>query len=67
MTHHLRITLLIPSCLLLLATGSCEQQTVAASPPVPVTDTRPVGDGLKVLGFALLGSAVVIVLGRLIR
>ncbi|MEO5917245.1 MAG: hypothetical protein ABIS50_23645 [Luteolibacter sp.] len=67
MTYHLRNTLLIPSCLLLLATGSCEQRTVAASPAVAVTDTRPVGEGLKVLGFALLDSAVVCVLGRMIR
>lgn len=34
---------------------------------VPVTDTAPVGDGLKTLAFALLGGAVVIVLGGLIR
>ena len=67
MINHLRNSLLIPSCLLLLVTGSCEQRTVAASPAVPVTDTRPVGEGLKVLGFALLGSAVVVALGRMIR
>jgi hypothetical protein len=67
MIHLLKNTLLIPSCFLLLATGSCGQRTAAAPPAVPITDTRPVGDGLKVLGFALLGSAVVVVLGRMIR
>jgi hypothetical protein len=36
-------------------------------PPVPVTDTAPVGEGLKVIGFAMLGAACVVVLGRLIR
>ena len=35
--------------------------------PVPVTDTRPVGEGLKIIGFAVLGAAVVTVLGKLIR
>ena len=32
-----------------------------------VTDTQPVGDGLKVIGYALLGAAVVVVTGKLIR
>ena len=67
MIYHLRNILLIPLFLLVFATGSCGQRTVTASPTVAVTDTRPVGDGLKVLGFALLGSAVVCVLGRMIR
>jgi hypothetical protein len=31
-----------------------------------VTDTSPVGDGLKVIGFAMLGAAVVVVLGRML-
>ena len=38
-----------------------------APPPIPVTDTRPVGEGLKLIGFAVLGAAVVTVLGKLIR
>jgi hypothetical protein len=32
-----------------------------------VTDTAPVGDGLKVIGYALLGAAVVGVLGRILK
>jgi hypothetical protein len=32
-----------------------------------VTDTTPVGNGLKVIGYALLGSAVVMVLGSMIK
>jgi hypothetical protein len=36
-------------------------------PPIPVTDTKPLGDGLKVIGFALIGASVVITLGRLLR
>ena len=40
---------------------------VAQASAGPVTDTAPVGDGLKVIGFAMLGAACVVVLGRLIR
>jgi hypothetical protein len=32
-----------------------------------VTDTTPVGNGLKVIGYALLGGAVVMVLGSMIK
>ena len=52
-----------------LALGSCSEATPEPPPPPPtvtVTDTSPVGDGLKVIGFALLGAAVVVVLGRML-
>lgn len=35
-----------------------------ATPVVP--DMSPVGDGLRVIGFSLIGVAVVITLGRLL-
>jgi len=58
--------LLLPAAGLVLACASCSEP--APGPPAPpVTDTAPVGDGLKVIGFALLGAAVVLVLGRMIR
>jgi hypothetical protein len=44
---------------------SCSDST-PKPPPAPVTDTQPVGEGLKVIGFALLGAAVVGVLGRIL-
>lgn len=51
-----------------LALVSCSgSRTPPAPPPVPVTDTAPVGEGLKVIGYAMLGAACVVVLGRLIR
>lgn len=60
--------LLFPLAGLLLTCASCSQEAdPPEKPPVPVTDTRPVGDGLKVIGYALLGGAVVIVLGSMIR
>jgi hypothetical protein len=36
-----------------------------AGPAAP--DMGPIGDGLKVIGFALIGVAVVITVGRTIR
>ncbi len=32
-----------------------------------VADTQPIGAGLKVIGFALVGASVVVVIGRLIK
>ena len=63
--------LLLPLAALVaaLAFTSCSGGYASSPPPppVPVTDTRPVGEGLKLVGFAVLGAAVVTVLGRLIR
>jgi hypothetical protein len=52
---------------LVLACASCSDSSPPKPPPVTVTDTQPVGEGLKVIGYAMLGAACVIVLGRLIR
>jgi hypothetical protein len=52
-----------------LALSSCSEAPPEATPSPPsfvVTDTSPVGDGLKVIGFAMLGAAVVVVLGRML-
>ncbi len=51
-----------------LALASCSGGDSSPKPsPPPVTDTRPVGEGLKVIGYAMLGAACVVVLGKLIR
>ena len=63
---HLKSLLLLPLAGLFLACASCSEPS-SVPPPPPVTDTRPVGDGLKVIGFALLGAAVVAVLGRMLK
>ena len=52
---------------LVLACVSCGESPTPQPPPVPVIETAPVGEGLKVIGYALLGAACVVVLGRLIR
>ena len=56
----------IPAVALAMALSSCDTPPTKPAPP-PVTDTRPVGDGLKVIGFAVLGAAVVAVLGRILK
>ncbi len=48
--------------LLTMLAASCAS-TVSA----PVPDFGPVGDGLKVVGFAIVGAAVVISASRLIK
>ncbi|MEI7910146.1 MAG: hypothetical protein WCK77_10955 [Verrucomicrobiota bacterium] len=65
-TRRLISLLLLPVLGCCLAVTSCQDDAPKAAPP-PVTDTRPVGDGLKVIGFAMLGAAVVAVLGRLLK
>ena len=60
--------LLLPAAGCFMPLGSCSEAPSKPPPPptVAVTDTAPVGDGLKVIGFAMLGAAVVVVLGRML-
>ena len=51
---------------LALAGTSCSSSPSHAPRPI-VTDTKPVGNGLKTIGYALLGGAVVMVLGSMIK
>lgn len=44
---------------------SCEHNPMPSVPP-PI-ETKPIGEGLQVIGFAMLGASVVFVLGRLLR
>ncbi len=63
-SHLVRTLLLLPVAGVFLMCSSCKDD-------VPVrptyTDTKPVGDGLAVIGFSVVGAAVVIVLGKLLR
>lgn len=65
--RSIRALLLLPLSGLVLACASCADSDPPPPPTIPVTDTAPVGDGLKVIGFAMLGAAVVLVLGRMVR
>ena len=58
------LLLLLTECLLSMLT-SCHEST--PPPTIQIPDMHPVGDGLSVIGFAFVGSAVVLVLGRLLR
>ena len=49
----------------LLAPGCAD--VPSSAPPQYVTDTTPLGEGLKTLAYAFLGASVVITLGRLLR
>ena len=61
----MKVALLITASVLTLLLVGCEGGARSRPPaPQPVTDTRPVGDGLKVVGYALLGAAVVITVGK---
>ncbi len=67
-THRLKKLLLLPVAGAFLSVSSCnDYETNKHTPPVTVTDTQPVGDGLATLAFGIVGAAVVIVLGRLLR
>jgi hypothetical protein len=64
--YLMRTLLLLPAVGAFLALSSCREE--AAPPPAPIiVETEPVGNGLAVIGFAMIGAAVVIVLGRLLR
>lgn len=63
---RLRALLMIPLAGIALTLASCSGGGLSSEASF-VTDTQPVGDGLKVIGYALLGAAVVVVTGKLIR
>lgn len=66
--HRLKKLLLLPVAGVILALSACnDDEANKQAPPVAITDTKPVGEGLAVIGFAIVGAAVVIVLGRLLR
>lgn len=68
LSRRLRRSLpLLPLVGAVLACSSCsKEEPPKPSPPPQVTDTKPVGTGLKVIGFAVLGASVVCVLGRML-
>jgi hypothetical protein len=51
-----------------LALASCSGGDAPPPEPPPIEiQTEPIGSGLKLIGYALLGASVVLVLGKLIR
>lgn len=64
---HTGKVILLPVAAAVMALGSCNEEPAKPAPHVTVTDTKPVGEGLTVIGFAIVGATVVVVLGRLLR
>ena len=52
------LLLIVPVALCLASCGT---------PSSGATDMRPVGDGLKLIGYSMVGVAVVIVMGNMLR
>lgn len=66
--HRLKKFLLLPAAAVFMLLNSCnDDEANKHAPPVTIMDTKPVGDGLAVIGFAMVAGCVVIVLGRLLR
>ncbi len=53
--------LILPVIACVLTCVSCTDQTQ------PIVDVSPIGDGLKLLGYAVVGAAVLGVLGKLVK
>ncbi|MGB6222606.1 hypothetical protein [Haloferula sp.] len=51
---------------LVLSCASCTS-TYTEPAPIPVTDTEPIGKGLSIIGYSILGGMVVLVLGSIIK
>ena len=52
---------LLPLVVCVLLCASCQDQAA------PIVDTEPLADGLKVIGYAVIGAAVLGVLGKLVK
>jgi len=59
--HDARPLLLLPLLICSIACASCTDQGP------PMVDTTPLGEGLKVIGYAIIGAAVLAVLGKLVK
>jgi len=61
--HHVSKSLLIlPIMMCALTCVSCTEDTSS-----PLVDVTPLGDGLRVLAYAILGVGVLGVLGKLVK
>ncbi len=65
--NHTGKVVLLPVAAAFMALNACNDDGAKQPPQIIVTDNKATGDGLAVIGFAIVGAAVVIVLGRLLR
>jgi len=59
--------LILPVMTCVMAVSSCKEDEGLMPDLKVVADTKPIGNGLSVIGFALLGASVVFVIGRLLK
>jgi hypothetical protein len=64
--RSLKALLLLAAAGIFLALSSCNDESTAQPPPV-VVSMEPVGSGLTLLAFGLVGGAVVLALGKLLK
>lgn len=64
---HAAKVVLLPMAAAVLTLSSCEDESTTKQAPQITVDTNPVGAGLTVIGFGLVGAAVVVALGRMLR
>jgi hypothetical protein len=64
---HAGRLLLLPVAAAVMTLSSCEDESAKKQAPQITVDTNPVGAGLSVIGFGLVGAAVVGALGRMLR
>lgn len=61
--HHVSKSLLILPIIMCALTGvSCSEETSS-----PLVDVTPLGDGLRVLAYAVVGLGVLGVLGKIVK
>ena len=65
-THRMKKLLLLAVAGVILALSSCKED-VPTPPAAYVTDLAPLGEGLKVIAYAVLGVGVLGVLGKLVK
>ena len=49
-----------------LSLASCSS-SYSDPPPPPVTDTQPIGKGLSIIGYSILGGMLVFVFGSMAK
>jgi hypothetical protein len=65
--NHTGKVVLLPVAAAFMALNACNDGEAKQPPQIIVQDNEKTGEGLAIIGFAIVGAAVVVVLGRLLR
>jgi hypothetical protein len=67
-SHRVLVARRVAKSLLLLSVIGCGLACVSCNEQgSPIVDVTPLGDGLKVIGYAVVAAAVLLVLGKLVK